>query len=211
MNLRAPYEIIIAKKLEQELPVRDMSDAIWSKIELQLDAKPNMNVDTSADPLKPIRGLVTGKTFVIVIVGILTLFLFFVLKNKMKKNQERFKKLPPAQQKIKINQYSFPTDTNSNKVKSVPYSQITKPFEKIMSFVKPVDAVIAKPDSINKLMPVLVLPDPDFTILAPSVKHNSLDSYITAPSFRKPRGVPIPTNEVYKIKSKQNDSLKREN
>ena len=67
MNLKAPYEIIIATKLEQELPVPDMSDAIWARIELQLFDVPSAEADASAGPDMVSGATITGKTLAIVI------------------------------------------------------------------------------------------------------------------------------------------------
>ena len=209
MNLKAPYEIIIAKKLEQELPVPDLSDAIWVRIELQLGDVPSAEGDSSAGPDMIAGATITGKTLAIVIGGLLSLLvLFFVLKNKIK-NQQKLKVPPPAQQLNKII-YPPPTDRSSGKVNAAKTTTIQKIEPTAKDLLKVEDAGVLKQDTANLVPPVLQKPDPFFTIAQPA-RQGKPDSLIQSPLLRGPRGVPLSVNDGYKITNKPGDSLKPKN
>lgn len=76
MKKPATYELIIAQKL-QELPVPDMADAIWARIEQQLDLDLPTDDGGSPAPSSPINGWIGGS-----ILGLFLLALILVLYPK---------------------------------------------------------------------------------------------------------------------------------
>ena len=74
MNEKTTYEITIARKLE-ELPVPDLSELIWSRIEKELDSDPG---DTPGDnnpaPSSPLGGIIMGGLGVVLVIAFLINF-----------------------------------------------------------------------------------------------------------------------------------------
>ena len=210
MNLKAPYEIIIATKLEQELPVPDMSDAIWARIELQLSDVPSTEADASAGPDMIAGAIITGKTLAIVFGCVLTiLILFFALKSKIK-NQQKLRVPPPTQQPGKVIDYPPSTSPVSSKINAADTTTMRKIDLKEKNLLQSEDAFILKKDPANTLPPAILVPDTFSLIIAQPVKRNMPDSLRDAPVLKR-RGVPLSTNDGYKISSERIDSVKPKN
>ena len=211
MNLKAPYEIIIATKLEQELPVPDMSDAIWARIELQLTDVPSAEADASAGPDMIAGATITGKTLAIVIGCVLALLiLFFVLKSKIK-NQQKLRVPPPLHQPGKVIDYPPLTGPVSSKINAAGTITIKKINSKEKNLLQSEAALILKKDSANTLPPAILVPDPYSTNIAQPVKRNMPDSLREAPVLKRPTGVPLSNNDGYKVTSERSDSVKPRN
>lgn len=85
MNLKTAYEEIITGKLDA-LPVPDMADAIWKRIEAQLDLDMPTDEGPGTPPAPKPRGWVPGKGFIVFVAAVITSFLIYFNQQKSKKN-----------------------------------------------------------------------------------------------------------------------------
>ena len=76
MNQKTAYEQIITGKL-QALPVPDMADAIWARIEAQLDLDmPQTDPPPTNPPGTPSGGIILGGISIVFVIALIT-YLFF--------------------------------------------------------------------------------------------------------------------------------------
>lgn len=203
MSLKQPYEILIADKLQQ-LPVPDMADAIWSRIELQLDAPA---IGESTEPAKPVHPNSAGsaaKTAALVGGGLIALVVLFFIINKSTKRTEKKKLQPPIEQ------------TDSQKLQPSPATaqdtvQYRQPVPLRKTDTKPLDSPVANnvpivQNNAASQLP-LTMPQKDSAALlnlAPRISTPK-DSSMLQTVPKKPRGIQIPENG-YKMKSSKRDS-----
>ena len=135
---------------------------------------------------------------------------FFILENKLK-NQQKLRVPPPTQQPGKVIDYPPPTGPVSSKINAAGAITIKKIYSKEKNLFQSEDALILKKDSANTLPPAILVPDTYSLIIAQPVKRNMPDSLRDAPVLKRPRGVPLSTNDGYKITSERIDSIKPKN
>ncbi len=183
-----------------------MADAIWARIELELDAAPAQDADASPDATTLPTKVVMKKWFAIAIGGILTVVLLFILLKKSFKKKERTKEPASTQQAINKADEKAPPDTAQNIVKfNPPPSAVRR--DTAGNLVPP---AIFRNDSSLSLSPAINNPDATSpTILLPT-RLPADSSLLTLPPGRKPRGVQI-DNSDYKIQQEKKDSLRRGN
>lgn len=85
MNLKTAYEETITSKLEA-LAVPDMADAIWKRIEAQLDLDMPTDDGPGTPPAPKPRGWVPGKGLIVFVAALITSFLIYFNQQKSKKN-----------------------------------------------------------------------------------------------------------------------------
>lgn len=74
MNEKTTYEITIAHKLE-EIPVPDLSELIWSRIEKELDNDPGDTPgDNNPSPSSPLGGIFLGGLGIVLVIAFLINF-----------------------------------------------------------------------------------------------------------------------------------------
>ncbi len=206
MSLKQPYEIIIADKLQQ-LPVPDMADGIWARIELELDASVNEDANEPAKPAHPNSEGVAAKTIAIIGGGLIALVVLFFIIKKNTKPAENKNLQPPIEQ----------TDTQKLMTPPPVPTADTAQYRQPMPLPKPVNTPTDSIDFGNE--PVLrnitfsqlplSLPERDSAVslnVAPSTRTTP-DSFLLQTAPKKPRGMQIPDNE-YKIKGSKKDSIK---
>jgi len=200
MNQKATYEITITEKLGQ-LPLPDLKDAIWSRIEDQLDIDMPEDGGSGPDtPQSPDWVNLLGKIGPFaVVVAIVTIFL--INKNKNKAEPIREKEIPASTQ-------SFIPETNNTQSleqdKTVPSGE---PFLNTMQ--APAD--IQSGDSALQLPVASITPVAD-TLAAsintpPLVQVPPTANIDTIP--KKIRGVGGITNNDYRIVPANKDSIKQ--
>lgn len=206
MNLKTPYEQLIGEKLEQDFPVPDMADAIWARIELELDAAPAQDADVSPDATTMPAKAVMSKWLAIAIGGILTVVLLFILLKKSFKKKERTKEPAPTQQTINKADEKRPPDSTQNPVNfNPPISPVVR--DTAGNVFAP---AIFRNDSLLSLPPAINYPDSTLTSILPPKRLPADSSLLTPPPGRKPRGVQI-DNSDYKIQQEKKDSMRRGN
>ena len=89
MNQKATYELTITEKLEQ-LTAPDMVDAIWARIELQLDIDLPTDDGPTNPPAPPTSGPRTwiNRGFIIAAVAIVLIYLFNNRKQTISSNDQ---------------------------------------------------------------------------------------------------------------------------
>jgi hypothetical protein len=212
LNLKTTYEEIITEKLEQALPIPDMADAIWARIEMQLDATPDADGDASPSVESIPAKAIMGKTLAIVIGGILTLIVLFILLKKNAKKREKTKEPPPVQQTIKVNPGISSPDTASNtgsliKPAAIPDNPV-KPGTISNSDATP---FLKKDSTFNQPLQNIQKDSTQSAIIPRTVTMPSDSGIIVAPPYKKPRGVPGISNDDYKILGGKKDSLIKKN
>ncbi len=199
MNKRPTYEQLISEKLEN-ITIPDMADAIWARIESQLDIDmPTNDGSNPPTPENPSGGsLFTGGIVGIVLLAIVTIFL--LTKNHKKENT--------AQPTLSLP--SIETKTTQN---NKPPDKIIEKQKEEQALPNPtintnLDPVIQKRDSINAKEPIL-------TMASDSINTNELPVTVLPPPSiqkadtlpkRKPRGVQGINADDYRIVPKR-DSL----
>lgn len=143
MNNPATYELIIAQKL-QELPVPDMADAIWARIEQQLDLDLPTDEGGSPAPSSPINGWIGGS-----ILGLFLLALILVIYPKKQESPipsesntlptNRIESRPADQNNVVIGQ---PTGNQTNTGQSGTAPPIDQP---VVTTLSPDSNLLANP------------------------------------------------------------------
>jgi len=209
LNLKQPYEILIADKLEG-LPVPDTADAIWARIELELDADAsgdgNGDATEPAEPAHPNTKGVATKTIAIIGGGLLALVvLFFIIKKNTKRTEDKELQSPTKQtdtQKVPQQLPATVPDTVQYMQPATLPKTVLKPIDSSASYIDPV----LRNDDAFQLPPAL--PEKDSAVslnVAPRI-GTSIDSSLLITVPKKPRGIQIPDNG-YKMKSSKRDSL----
>lgn len=201
MNQKTTYEVTITSKLNQ-LPIPDLREAIWARIEGELDA--DMPTDDGGDtpPSSPRGGQVLPYALPGIVVIIIALFLIKINKQNSKPN-----KIPattPATQTIITTPAASPPpiDTKAiipDKKNPVVYPGTNVPISTVpnstdSSSVPVADIIPPVTDNTNQQAPPLVQAPPSQT-----QKTDSL-----AP--KKKRGVSGITNDDYRITPAKPDS-----
>ena len=190
MNNQMTYEITIKKKLEN-IPVPDLSEMIWARIENELDADPGDGTDNNPpSPSSPAGGIMLGGTALLFIIALMIYF----LNNKpndipqidkvqttlpVQNNQPN---LPPANVNVQ------PTITSTNKKQ-----------ENVAGTQEPLEIPVTSQTTINDSMP---MPDVVRGNEIPLPLPKTMD---TIPP-KKTRGVSGITNDDYKIVPKKDSS-----
>ena len=205
MNLKQPYEILIADKLEG-LPVPDMADAIWARIELELDAAPSGDATEPANPLHIATPGISAKTMALLGGGLLALVvLFFIIKKNTKRTEDKELQSPTKQTDTQKVPHQLPAtvpDTVQYMQPATLPKTVLKPIDSSASYIDP---VLRNDDAFQ--LP-LALPEKDSAVslnVAPRI-GSSIDSSLLITVPGKPRGIQIPDNG-YRMKNSKRDSL----
>ena len=184
------YEITIKKKLEN-IPVPDLSEMIWARIENELDSDTGDDTDNSPpSPSSPAGGIMLGGTALLFIIALMIYFL-----NNKPNNFPQIEKvqttlpaqnnqpnLPPASGNVQ------PTITSTNKKQ-----------ENVAGTQEPLEIPVISQTTINDSMPVTdVVRGNEIPLTLPKTMD-------TIPP-KKTRGVSGITNDDYKIVPKKDSS-----
>ena len=203
MNQKATYELTITEKLEQ-LTAPDMVDAIWARIEAQLD----IDLPTDEGPTNPPAAPTSGprkwinRGFIIAAVAIVFIYFFNNRKQTISSNDQPTITTPVTTP----NNNDNPVRNNSPGTTNTQTQQNNTSAPTNASTVLPVDSNATAPVT----GPVLLQPDtaavktntaPVFTppVVTPQ-KNNAPDS------TKKGRGVKGITDSDYKIVPKKDSS-----
>lgn len=198
MDQRTAYELTINEKLRQ-LPVPDMQEAIWSRIEIQLDTDmPTDDGGGSAGPQSPDWKNLLGRIGPFaVVVALVTIFL---VNRSARKNK-------PVQQR---NQYpstqnSTPPDNASN---APPGRNSSAPVIYPAARDRNLNPVISVPDDSVSAPPVTISLPPwsDSTMQTPVIVQTPPPPQTDSVTKKKPRGVTGITDGDYRIVPKK-DSM----
>lgn len=209
MNKKTTYEILIAEKVTQ-LPVPDMADAIWAKIELELDATPGTDGGDHQMPTEVLpANVMTAATklwLIIIAVAVITALIILFTKNKSDHPVDE-NNIPAVIQEPEKKQEpdSVATIINNN-----PGAGAVAPFQPVQQ-------------KTGNVLPPVLSPVFNDSIFNEPLKNNRSDSAVsvnklpviikrdssaTIPPFKKPRGVKGIEDSDYKISSSKKDSLK---
>ncbi|MGZ8537388.1 MAG: hypothetical protein ACXWV9_03945 [Flavisolibacter sp.] len=196
MDQRLKYEQTISSKL-QALPLPDMADAIWSRIETQLDIDMPTDDGFSGNngPQSPLPKIIIGSSAFVIIIAFISIFL--LPKNKNQNPQlipittspeistEQIIK-PPGEQQKNIESPLNQPKQQDNSLPVVFNNTVDSSF---------VNQSISSIDS-NKVLPNTIVqnPLPDLPKSADSVQG------------KKKRGVPGITDNDYRIVPKKDSS-----
>jgi hypothetical protein len=204
MNQKTTYEVTITSKLDQ-LPIPDLRNAIWARIEGELDA--DMPTDDGGDtpPSSPRGGNVLPYALPGIVVIIITLFL--INSNKQNSKPNHLPTNTPATQTITTTPIASPppVDTKAiipDKKDPVVYPGTNVPISTIGnnadSVAAPVTDIIPPvTDNTNQQAPPLVQ-----TPAPPPQKTDSVTQ-------KKKRGVSGITNDDYRITPAKPDSSRK--
>jgi hypothetical protein len=203
MNQKAKYELTITEKLEQ-LTAPDMVDAIWARIELQLD----IDLPTDDGPINPPAAPTSGlrkwinRGFIIAAVAIVLIYFFNNRKQTITSNDQPTITAPVTTPNNNDNpvRNNSPGTNNSN----APQNNSSAPTTS--STVLPVDSNATLPGTF----PVQLAPDSNTvqTNAPPVVNPPLVTPQKNTPpdSTKKGRGVKGITDSDYKIVPKKDSS-----
>lgn len=208
MNQKTTYEQLITEKLEG-LPVPDMADAIWARIETQLDIDmPTDDGGTDPEPRNPSGGGWVGGTGLFVfVVALVTIFL--INKNQKKRAQSK----SPVQIEQKANNVQTSDTIQKVPDRSTPFEsnmpQATAPGVSV-GITPPASGNAVNKDTTALYPPMVTTVDPR----KPDTVRNVVT--VTPPPGSKQdsvkpkrtRGVPGITNDDYRIVPVDRDSAK---
>ncbi|GAB2812374.1 hypothetical protein [Ferruginibacter profundus] len=207
MNTPTPYENLIAAKLEQ-LPVPDMADSIWARIETQLDAGLSLDNDDnkpSGNPTTVKPGMGKGFYFSILSAIIIALVIIYKENKKIKNKNNTLPVIPKTETVVPVTDSSgplqYPVEKNSN---TLPGSSKAK--DSVADPLHPGNKIIF--DSLTQQAIPLAQPDSSLPMLKNKIAPPALDS-VTLPPINKPRGVKGITDDDYKIRTGKKDSTKK--
>jgi hypothetical protein len=195
MDQRTTYELTISEKLGQ-LPLPDLQDQIWARIETQLDTDMPTDDGGGAGPQSPDWRNLLGRIgpFALV-VAIVTIFLLTRSSSKQEPAQSRQFPSTPVSQPV-ITSPGQPPGNTSNVPANGP---ATNPFTTNPAPLSPGDTS----SSVTTILPGLPLQDtgtattPPVLVQAPPVLKDT-----TVPQ-KKPRGVKGINDADYKIVPKK--------
>lgn len=199
MNEKQPYEILITEKL-QAIPVPDMVDMIWARIEEKLDT--DMPTDDGDNPAPagppPVTKFIIGAGITAVVVALLTLFLNPEKKSAITPTHPT-NTLPPT-----ISEPSKPAPSQSPPLNPRNQSILPAPTDSNrLTAADFIDSIVSSPavqlptavaDSTSRNVPAIVLPPVQSQ---PQQKD----------SIKKPRGVQGISDDDYRIEPKRKDSI----
>jgi hypothetical protein len=206
VNTPTKYEVTIAAKLEQ-LPVPDMADSIWARIEMQLDADlPSDDGDNapSQDPTRGMPGMGKGFYLSLLAAVIIALVLIYTANKKDKKKINPV----PAPFKTEIitpvadsgQSIPIPEEKNSPNIPAV----VNKKDSSTLSVI-PGNRISF--DSVSpKILPGQQPDSP--AIITSNPRLPSFDS-LPPPPLIKPKGVKGITDNDYRIQEGKKDSAKK--
>lgn len=205
MNTKKTYEHLITEKLETELPIPEMADAIWARIKVQLDADTDVetvNTDTVISTAKS----TTVSTIAIVAGCLIAVVMLFFLIKKSGKKKSNGKEKDHIEQSKKQHKVIFNIDSiNGGGGKVIPYPNKQNQITPVTILGAGENGFISKKDSATIMLLPLSQKD---TVLDLSITPNklpALDSVKAIIPLKKPRGVPMGSND-YKIQSVKKDS-----
>ncbi len=210
MNNVTPYEILIAKKVEQ-VPLPDMADSIWATIEQQLDAGTPDSGENSTSSTPPGKGLPGASKLLYVLVPaaiIVATFYFTGNKKTQPDKTEQVAPVLPAETAI--------TPQDSGQQESTPLEKSNSPL-----FLQPDTKTlnntgtpfIVSGNGVDSFQNIgLPAAQADTT----TVKNNNPaiilpDTATISPPQKKPKGVQGIKNSDYKIIASDKDSGKKKN
>lgn len=189
MNNQMTYEITIKKKLEN-IPVPDLSEMIWARIENELDADPGDGTDNNPpSPSSPAGGIMLGGTALLFIIA---LIIYFLNKPNNTPQIDKVQTTIPVQ-----NNHPNLHDANVNVQPTI--TSTNKKQENIAGTQEPLKIPVTSQSIINDSMP---MPDVVRGNEIPLTLPKSMD---TIPP-KKTRGVSGITNDDYKIVPKKDSS-----
>jgi hypothetical protein len=202
MEQRPTYEVLIAGKLDQ-LPVPDMADAIWSRIERQLDIDlPTNDGGTGPAPSTPSGPGAMGWGLSVLLVTLVTAFL--LLKKEPKSRTPATQVSSPV-----IEQTTAPEQNSTGPPQPADRTRIAVPntIRPEMPQAKnaettPADSLTQQP-VVSTAAPIKILDTLSTTTTPPLVTTPAKDSVQTG---RKKRGVQGITPDDYRIVPAQKDS-----
>ena len=199
MDQRLKYEETISSKL-QALPLPDMADAIWSRIETQLDIDMPTDDGPSGNngPQSPSPRIIIGGSAFIIIVAFISIFFLSKNKNQNQQQQQIPDSNSPAVSTEQIVKPPGEKTTNTETILNQAKQQddaLPVVFNNLSdsSVVNPITASI---DS-NKVLPNILVqnPLPDLPKTIDSVQQG-----------KKKRGVSGITDNDYRIVPKKDSS-----
>lgn len=202
MNNLLPYEEQIAEKLA-ELPLPNLQDAIWARIENLLDADDALDSNETAEE-QIVNETKAGKTvfnkMMIVLLVILALVVSIILIKKQRNAQPQ--RQQPANtdsvEKVEVNKIKEQSD-----IKKTDLPAIQKANAKTSDTNQQLRVT---PDtSVTQITPIFKPPVPDSSVkkeqpAAIPVKKDSVT--------KKPKGVPGISDADYRMKAVAKDSIK---
>lgn len=193
MNQKTTYEVTITNKLQQ-LPLPDMADAIWQRIESQLDM--DMPSDDPAKGGTPKGGgsFPIGTGVLIFVVALVTYFLI----NKNNQKDQTLAPLPP------VPRIETPTETSQPPPAQPDNRSQTITAPQGNSFTPAIPLVF---DSVgNRTEPIVNVPlQQDSAAISPPLlqpEQNRTGDQTT----KKPKGVPGISDSDYKVVPKKDSS-----
>jgi hypothetical protein len=194
MDHKQAYEQIIAGKLNA-LPLPDMADAIWSRIEAQLDIELPEDNGGGNDPAPPSGGGWLGRAGLFVfIAAFVTIFLIY-------KNNKKIETLAHPRQTTQ----PAPTPTSIKKV--TKSNEDGKGRERPLQQNGSADPVADNSIDSAFALPVTVIPPgPDSVQQTTLVQPSPLPAADSLQLKKNPRGVPGITDNDYRIVPAKKDS-----
>ena len=190
MNNQMTYEITIKKKLEN-IPVPDLSEMIWARIENELDADPGDGTDNNPpSPSSPAGGIMLGGTALLFIIALMIYFL-----NNKPNDIPQIDKVQTTLP-VQNNQPNLPP-ANVNVQQNI--TSTNKKEENVAGIQEPLEFPVTSQTTINDSMP---MPDVVRGNEIPLPLPKTMD---TIPP-KKTRGVSGITNDDYKIVPKKDSS-----
>lgn len=200
MNKTTSYEKLIAAKLD-EIPVPDMSDAIWSGIEAQLNEVVPSSQEVRMPKFKG-KGLFVSAGACITA----TVMIFYFASRHQPKKTSPEKPLPPVQNNVTVTDTLFLADS----VKKITFPTRPLKINKDTILLNEVQQNGTTGDSTSA---AISLPEhQDSSHLESFLPAPVIDSgYQSPPPIRikKPKGVKGITDEDYKISTKRDSSIER--
>ena len=199
MNFKQPYEVLITEKL-QAFPVPDMADAIWARIEAQLDTDmptddPDGGSPAPAGP-SPFGKLVLGFGITAVVIAFLSIFI------NSEKDPENNIIIPPSNTPSIISDPQSPAPSEVPRRSPQQSTVVSAPKDSNQTVNDFIDSIVSRPavqlpgpvpDSSSARLPTIITPPP---VLPPVVKD----------SIKKPRGVQGISDDDYRIEPKKKDT-----
>lgn len=210
VNTPAPYELLIAEKLQQ-IPVPDMMDSIWANIEQQLDAGlPGGEEDNTPNPAPKGggngAGASAGKLFLYAVIAVTAGVIIYL--NTKNRNQTSKQHNTPS---VIINK---PSVTDSSKTSLLPPTVIQPEKEPPLIRNTPIKinpdtpALFILP-SLKRLDSLLTVPPEDIVPdTINKIKISPLDSQQLQPP-KKSRGVKGILNDDYKLQVSKDSTKKK--